>query len=200
MALDGLPHRLRDWLPAPGAALDVGEEEGDGSAGILGHGRLRRCGVVASVATTSAPAQRRSLGSTGGIVRVVNDEIRFTGPNGRVSAGGSAASGADSGCRAFAGRLDRRLQPARHRGQRLSHASLDRALVGRRCASADTCGGQRHPAACFHPTAGHLPSSRIVAVGSSPGSCRSMAANRAWRPRSRVMRKPCTGRQMGDGC
>jgi hypothetical protein len=58
MALDGLPHRLPIGLPTLGAALDVGEEESDDAAGILRHGRLRRCGAVASVATMLVPAQR----------------------------------------------------------------------------------------------------------------------------------------------
>src|SRR5215204_4946632 len=58
VALDGRLHRLLIGLPALGAALDVREEKGDSSTGVLGHGRLRGCCAVASVVTTLGPAQR----------------------------------------------------------------------------------------------------------------------------------------------
>ena len=93
----------------------------------------------------SVPAQRQVLKASEESVVPAKDDPTTRSPCGDVSAGGSAAAGAGSGCRALAGRLDRRLQPACDRRQRLSHASLDRALVGRRSASTDARGGQRHP-------------------------------------------------------
>lgn len=57
VALDSSLHRLLVGLPALGAAFDVREEERDGFAGILGHGRLRRCCAVASVATMLVSTQ-----------------------------------------------------------------------------------------------------------------------------------------------
>ncbi len=55
-ASDGRPQE-RQWratavaiadlvpLPQRGAALDVGEEEGDGAGGEIGHDPLQRCGL-----------------------------------------------------------------------------------------------------------------------------------------------------------
>ena len=58
MVFDGHQQRLLICLPALGAAFDVGEEEGDDSAGILGLGRLRGCCAAARVAMLLVPAQR----------------------------------------------------------------------------------------------------------------------------------------------
>src|SRR5215208_3509236 len=74
VAFDSGSHRCAVPLPKRGAALDVGEEEGDSAAGILRHGRLRRCRVLSRVATRPVPAQRRVLKAPEESIVSVNDQ------------------------------------------------------------------------------------------------------------------------------
>ena len=70
VALDGRGHRRPVPLPERGAALDVGEEEGDGTGGEIGHDPLQTLGgtwCVPIVARGHGDHARGSAPSRGGV-------------------------------------------------------------------------------------------------------------------------------------
>ena len=63
MACDSRGHRHLVLLPERGAALDIGEEEGDGAGGEIGHDPLQTlggtwcCSIVAWEETVDRPSE-----------------------------------------------------------------------------------------------------------------------------------------------